>query len=114
MSERPGLRVLDTARMVVDDVNQLLNRRRLPNAAQLRGAAESITGNIQEGFGRDAGPDRNQFLRFARASAEETNERLRARFGAKDIPAKVYWSLHHRLVAIVRMLNNVMSNAARA
>jgi four helix bundle protein len=109
MSEKPRLRVLDCARMVVDDINHLLKRRRMPNAAQLRGAAESITGNIQEGFGRDAGPDRNQFLRFARASAEEANDRLRTRFGAKDIPAKVYWPLHHRLVAIVRMLNNLMS-----
>jgi four helix bundle protein len=95
--------------MVVDDINLLLNDRRLPNAAQLRDPAESITANIQEGFGRDAGPDRNQFLRFARASAEETNERLRARFGAKDITPNVYWPLHHRLVAVSRMLTNLMS-----
>jgi four helix bundle protein len=95
--------------MVVDDVNQLLNSRRLPNTAQLRDSAESITSNIQEGFGRDAGPDRNQFLRFARASAEETSERLRTRFGARDIPAKVYWPLHHRLVVVSRMLTKLMS-----
>ena len=109
MYTRPGLRVLDAARMVVDEINRLL-KTHLPNARQLREAAESIPANIQEGFGRDAGPDRNQFLRFARASAEETNERLRARFAAEDIPAKVYWPLHHRLVAIVRMLTNVMSD----
>jgi four helix bundle protein len=114
MSESPRLRVLDCARMVVDDINQLLNRRRLPNTAQLRDAAESITGNIKEGFGRDPGPDRNQFLRFARASAEETNERLRTRFGASDIPAKVYWPLHHRLVTISRMLSNLMDKGTDA
>jgi four helix bundle protein len=107
MSTNPGLRVLDAARMVVDDVNRLL-KGRLPNAKQIREAAESITANIQEGFGRDAGPDRNQFLRFARASAEETNERLRARFAADDIPAKAYWPLHHRLVTVVRMLTKLM------
>jgi four helix bundle protein len=98
----------------VDDINQLLKRRRLPNAGQLRDAAESITANIQEGLGRDEGPDRNQFFRFARASSEETNERLRARFGAKDIPANVYWPLHHRLVVISRMLTNLMSNGTAA
>jgi four helix bundle protein len=103
------LRVLEAARMVVDVVNTLLNNRRLPNAKQLRDAAESIPANIQEGFGRSAGPDRNQFLRFARASAEETNDRLRSRFGAKHVPAEVYWPLHHRLVTIVRMLSNLMS-----
>jgi len=109
MSARPRLRVLDGAQEVVDDINQLLKSRRLPNAAQLRDAAESITANIQEAFGRDAGPDRNQFLRFARASAEEASERLRVRFRAKDISAKVYWPLHHRLVAVSRMLTNLMS-----
>jgi four helix bundle protein len=108
MSMRPGLRVLDAARMVVDDINRLL-KRRLSNASQIREAAESITANIQEGFGRNAGPDRNQFLRFARGSAEETNERLRARFAAEDIPPSLYWPIHHRLVAIARMLTNLMS-----
>jgi four helix bundle protein len=108
MSMRPGLRVLDAARMVVDDINRQLKSRRWPNATQIREAAESISANIQEGFGRDVGPDRNQFLRFARGSAEETNDRLRTRFAAEDIPAKVYWPLHHRLVAIVRMLTNLM------
>ena len=107
---RPGLRVLDVARMVVDDINRLLKSRRLPNGSQLREAAESITANIQEGFGREAGPDRNQFLRFARASAEEANERLRTRFAAEDIPAKVYFPLHNRTVAIARMLTNLMSD----
>ena len=82
MAMRPGLRVLDAAQMVVDDVNRLLKNRRLANADQLRAAAESITAKIPEGFGRDRGPDRNRFLRFARGSAEETNERLRARFAA--------------------------------
>jgi four helix bundle protein len=98
--------------MVEDDINQLLKKRRMPNTRQLREAAESISANIQEGFGRDAGPDRNQFLRFARASAEETNDRLRTRFAAKDISEKVYWPLHHRLVAIVRMLTQLMTHPA--
>jgi len=110
MAPDPELRVLDAARMVADDVNRLLKSRRLPNATQLRDAAESISGNIQEGFGRDEGPDRNQFLRYARGSAEETNERLRTRFAINDIPAKVYWPLHHRLVTIVRMLTSLMAD----
>jgi four helix bundle protein len=110
MSMKSGLRVLDAARIVADDVNRLLKRFRLVNAKQLSEAAESIASNIQEGFGRDAGADRNRFLRFARGSAEETNERLRTRFAAEDIPAQVYWSLHHRLVAIVRMLNKLMTD----
>ena len=109
MEMKPALRVLDAAQMVVDDINRLLRRQELPNADQLRHAAESIAANIQEGFGRDPGPDRNRFIRFARGSAEETSERLRARFAAEEIPASIYWPLHHRLVAIVRMLTNLMA-----
>jgi len=109
MAIRPGLRVLDAAQMVVDDVNRLLKERQLVNADQLRAAAESITANIQEGYGRDRGADRNRFLRFARGSAEETSERLRARYAAQEIAANIYWPLHHRLVAIVRMLTNLMA-----
>jgi four helix bundle protein len=109
MATRRGLRVLDAAQMVVDDVNRLLKNPRLANGEQLRDAAESIPANIQEGFGRDRGPDRNRFLRFARGSAEETNERLRARFAAEEISANIYWPLHHRLVAIVRMLTNLIA-----
>jgi four helix bundle protein len=111
MPTKPGLRVLDAAQMVVDDINRLLKTRQLPNARQLREAAESIPANIQEGFGRSKGPDRNQFLRFARGSAEETNERLRTRFAAEDLPGSIYWPLHERLVTIVRMLTNLMSDA---
>ena len=109
MTTKPGLRALHAAQMVVDDVNHIL-RRPIPNARQIREAAESITANIQEGFGRDAGPDRNQFLRYARASAEEANERLRARFAAEDIPGERYWPLHNRLITIVRMLTKLMSD----
>jgi four helix bundle protein len=111
MAKNHDLRVLDAARMVVDDINRLIRAHKLPNAAQLRNAAESITGNIQEALGREAGPDRNRFWTFARASAEEANERLRARFAAMDVNSKDYWRNHHRLVAIVRMLNPLMDSS---
>ena len=108
MAMKSELRVLDAARMVADDVNRLIKSRRLENGEQLRTAAESISANIQEGFGRGPGRDRNRFIRFARGSAEETSERLRARFFAEELPASIYWPLHHRLVAIIRMLTNLM------
>src|SRR5438552_1785515 len=93
-----GLRVLDAARAAVDDVNRLLRDRAIPNSHQIRDAVESITANIVEGYGRDEGRDRNQFLRYARGSAEETNERLRANFASGRLGEKDYWRNHHRLV----------------
>jgi four helix bundle protein len=74
-----NFRLLDVARGVVDEVNDLLDssRRRLLHDGQLRDAAGSITANIREAYGRREGAERNQFFRFARGSAEETAEHLR-------------------------------------
>src|SRR5690349_9023912 len=106
MLPRTDLRVLDAARSVVDAIHSAMNRAipSWPGGAQLRDAAESIVANIGEGFGRADGPDRIHFLRIARGSAEETNERLRILFAARRIEAVGYWRIHHRLVAVVRML----------
>ena len=106
------LRVLDAARAVVDEVNALIARSRpkLLNETQLREAAASIPSNIREGYGRRRGPERNQFFRFARGSAEETDERLRANFAAKRVHAKLFWRFHNRLTVITRMLNALMSD----
>jgi len=103
-------RVLDAARAVVDEINGLLRNRKLSliYRTQLRDAAGSITGNIREALGRQVGPDRNQFYRVARGSAEETDEHLRGNYADGRILAKVYWRLHNRLKLIVAMLDALM------
>ena len=104
------LRVLDAARSVVDDVNQLLDAGRpgLIYDIQLRDSAGSIAANIREALGRREGAERNQFFRVARSSAEETDEHLRANFRSGRMPERQFWRLHNRLVTIVRMLNSLM------
>jgi four helix bundle protein len=104
-------RVLQVSREVVDELNALMDRsrRRFINEKQLREAAGSITSNIREAYGRDHGKDRNQFLRFARGSSEETDERLRTNFAAKRVEARQYWRLHNRLDVIRKMLDALMS-----
>jgi four helix bundle protein len=108
MSEE--FRVLGVSREVVDELNQLMDnaKRRFVNEGQLREAAGSITANIREAYGRDRGKDRNQFLRFARGSAEEADERLRTNVAAKRIGEKPYWRLHNRLSVIRKMLNKLL------
>jgi len=107
-----SLRVLDAARAVVDEVNELLasSRPRLLYDVQLRDAAESIAANIREAYGRRRGAERNQFFRFARGSAEEADEHLRANYAANRLHAKRYWRTHNRLTVIMRMLGSLMEN----
>jgi four helix bundle protein len=108
------LRVLDAARMIVDDVNALLHapRSRCIHADQLRKSAESIAANIREGYGHESGADRNRFLRYARASAEETDEHLRSNFAANRVAAAPYWRIHNRIAVVVRMLKRLGVPAA--
>jgi four helix bundle protein len=114
--DRPSqLRVLDAAREVVRDINRWLRSlpRSYPDAAQLREAAGSITANIREAYGREVGPDRNKFLRYARSSAEETDEWLYAAWKDELLEEPLYWRLHNRLIAICRMLTSLMRNSGR-
>jgi four helix bundle protein len=102
---------MDAARSVVDDINKLIDASRKPLLydVQLRASVGSIAANIREGFGRRPGAERNQFLRYARGSAEETDEHLRANFRRGRLAAAHYWRLHHRLVVIVKMLNAILN-----
>ena len=107
-----SFRLLDAARLVVDDVHRLLDgaRPRLLNEEQLRECASSITANIREAYGRRAGRERSQFLRYAGASAEETDERLRTNYARGRLTAKVYWQLHNRLMVMLRMIDKLLQN----
>jgi four helix bundle protein len=100
-------RLLDLARLVVDEIHWLLDRSRprLVNRDQLRECSSSITGNIREAYGRRRGPERNQFLRYAKSSAEESDERLRTNFAAGRLRGKTYWRLRDRLRVITRMID---------
>jgi hypothetical protein len=60
-------------------------------------------------MGRDPGPDRNTFYRYARGSAEETDEHLRANFADRRLPRASFWRLHNRLLLIVKMIDSNLS-----
>lgn len=104
-------RVLEAARAVVDEVNQLIDARgsRILYDRQLRAAAESIPANIREGYGRKPGAERNVFLRHARGSAEETDEHLHANMRSGRITQRAYWRLHNRIRVVVKMLDRLMT-----
>ena len=102
-------RVLEAARAVADEINALLASRRISllHRGQLRDAAQSVPANIREGMGRKPGPDGNQAYRFARGSAEEVDEHLRANFADGRIPAAAYWRIHNRIALVVKILTAI-------
>jgi four helix bundle protein len=107
----PGdFRLMDVARQVEDEVNDLLARSRRPllHRKQLEDSAQSIPANIREAFGRRHGPERNQYFRVARSSSEETDEHLRSNAAAQRLDSSRYWRLHHRLTVIRKMLGRLM------
>ena len=103
-------RVLDAARAVADEINNVLGNRKLSliHRGQLRDAAQSIPANIREGMGRKPGPDRNQAYRFARGSAEEADEHLRANFADGRVSPVAYRRIHNRIALIVKMLTTII------
>ena len=104
--------LLAVAEAVVDEVNVLLasSRARVLYRRQLAESAGSITSNIREGLGRREGPERNQFYRHARGSAEETDDRLTRNFVAKRIKPTTYWRLHNRLVLIIKTITKLLGD----
>jgi four helix bundle protein len=108
----PHFRVLEVARTVADETNNLLGNRRLRliHRGQLRNAAQSIPANIREGMGRKPGPHRNQAYSHARGSAEETDEHLRANFADGRLPPAVFWRIHNRIALVVKMLSTIIGS----
>ena len=105
-----SFRVLDAARSVVDSVIALLDRprRRMLYVDQLRESVGSIAANIREVLGRREGPERNQYFRLSRSSAEETDEHLSANWRNGRIGRRDFLPIHNRLRTIVKMLNTML------
>ena len=111
MSKYRDLNVLDAADQVADEVNRLIDTspRRLIYETQLRNAAQSISANISEGFGRGKGPERNHKLRIARGEAEEAIRHLRSNLKSDRIGERTYWPIRNRLVTISKMLSSLLA-----
>jgi four helix bundle protein len=104
------LNVLDAAEQFSADVTRLSDRtKRLLHRQQLLKAAQSVSANIGEGFGRATLPDRHNRLAIARGEAEEAIKHLRANLRGKRITSADYRPLHNRAVTIVKMLNGLMA-----
>ncbi len=105
MSDYRGLRVLEAANLLRDEIREWLRDKRGELANQLRDAAGSFSARIAEGFGRKTRKDRDNFLVQAKASGEEILDHLRTFRSDKEIDDRRFYRFFNRTVVVMRMLN---------
>jgi len=76
--------------------------------SQIRRSAESISSNIEEGFGRSGNKDKTMFYKFARGSAFETKNHLIYGTLVKYFPDDQSASLISKIEAGIHELNKII------
>jgi four helix bundle protein len=107
-----NLDVLDAAELAAERLNALIDRvghRRLLHVAQMRKSAQSVGGNISEGFGRTTRAERDNKLRVARGESEETICHLRANWRTKRINSRDYWPVCNVFRTVTKMLDSLLN-----
>jgi four helix bundle protein len=117
MGKGHGLRLLDAARGLAEDILEVIDdfpaRDHAGLRSQLASAARSISGNIAEGCGRGSVRERLQFFRIARGSLEETQNDLKICSKRGWLEKPVFLRLWNRAVVVGRMLTALMSRLER-
>jgi four helix bundle protein len=87
-----GLEAWKESIIVVSDVKEITLLFRGPDAPRaskhLNEAADAISANIAEGYGKGFTPDNLRYLRIALSSADEVESRLRSSIAAGRISAE--------------------------
>jgi four helix bundle protein len=105
------LRTIDAAEDFAVAVSQWLrsSNRSCAHADQLRRAADSVSANLIDGYGRGPGADRLRLYRIGKAECEEALGWLRKSRSLAEIAPKDFHRLSNRGIVIVRMINALMN-----
>jgi four helix bundle protein len=111
MPPRGTLRTIDAAEDFAVAVSQWLRSSAWPcaHADQLRRAADSVSANLIDGYGRGPGADRLRLYRISKAECEEALGWLRKSRSLDEIGPKDFHRLSNRGIVIVRMINALMN-----
>jgi four helix bundle protein len=111
MPPRGTLRTIDAAEEFAVAVSQWLRSSGVPcaHADQLRRAADSVSANLIDGYGRGPGADRLRLYRIGKAECEEALGWLRKSRSLAEIAPNDFHRLSNRGIVIVRMINALMN-----
>ena len=108
MGKSNGLRALEVAQLILDEVLDAIESFPRGDPAglryQLATAADSVLGNIAEGFGRATPKERKNKLRLARGELEETQAHLKAAGRRRYVTQKRFYRIWNLTVVLHRML----------
>ena len=108
-----NLVVIDAAELAAERLNALIERigqRRLLHVSQMRDAAQSVSANISEGFGRVTRAERDNKLRVARGETEEAICHLRANLRLERIGKRDYWPVYNLFRTVGKMLDGLLNS----
>jgi four helix bundle protein len=98
---------------LADEVHDLVmewdNFHKFSTGTQLVDAADSVSANISEGYGRFHYKDHKNFLYFSRGSLSETKTWLTKAFSRKLISEDIFSDLIHRYNSLGVKLNNYIN-----
>ena len=112
MGKTNGLRALEVALLILDEVLQAVEQFPAKDPSglrqQLAHAADSVAGNIAEGYGRATPNERRNKLRLARGELEEAQTHLKAAGRRRYMPAKTFYRIWNLMAVLHRMLAKLM------
>lgn len=112
MGKTNGLRALELAQLILDEVLDAIEEFPRGDPAglryQLASAADSVVGNIAEGFGRATPNEKKNKLRLARGELEETQAHLKAATRRRYIALKRFYRIWNLTVVLHRMIVKLM------
>jgi len=108
------LQVYQIFMKLADEVHDLIlewdNFHKFSTGTQLLNAADSVSANISEGFGRFHFKDHKNFLYFSRGSLSETKTWLTKAVNRKLISDEVFTDLINRYNSLGIKLNNYINS----
>ena len=112
MGKSNGLRALEVAHLIVQEIVDATAETRGPDPAgarrELARTANAVAANIAEGYGRDTTKERNNRLRGARGELEEAQSHLKVAGRTRSISQKRFFRIWNLMEVLHRMLAKLM------